>query len=194
MVIERQDLAGDNQYLLRFVTKNDQGQYILKATNPEYSDLIADDYMRTLARFKEVLDPLELVVGQEFMREEIPELFGDTFNPGKWNSGHIVLPENKIHVLLATLNKQGKYSEHRYHDYFIDENTFHWQTQNKTGPQSKWGQEIIRHKELGITLHLFVREQKLREGKAAPFRYYGPVMYEQHSGNGPMSVVFRLIS
>jgi len=192
MVIERQDVTGDDQYLLRVVTKDRDGRYILKATNPSYPDYEADESMRTLARLKAVIDPLAMAVGQEFMREEIPELFGETFNPGNWHSGHVVLNDQKAHVLLVTLNKQGKSIEHRYRDYFIDDCHFHWQSQNATTPQSKRGRELIDHRRLAIEVHLFVRENKLSGGKAAPFKYYGPVDYEKHEGSAPMSVIWRL--
>ena len=193
MAIERQDEAGgDNQYLLRVVTKTKDGSYILKANNPAYEDLQATDEMRTLARLKAVVDPLDLVVGQPFAREDIPPLFGETFNPGSWNVGHVVLNDKKVHVLLVTLNKQGKAQEHRYHDHWIDEHTFHWQSQNATTPASKRGQEIIDHVAKGIAIHLFVRETKLGGGKAAPFVYRGPVTYQSHLGSNPMSVTFKL--
>lgn len=193
MAIERQDEAGgDNQYLLRVVTKNKDGSYILKANNLAYEDLQATDEMRTLARLKAVVDPLDLVVGQSFAREDIPPLFGETFNPGSWNVGHVVLNDKKVHVLLVTLNKQGKAQEHRYHDHWIDEHTFHWQSQNATTPASKRGQEIIDHVAKGIAIHLFVRETKLGGGKAAPFVYRGPVTYQSHLGSNPMSVTFKL--
>jgi superfamily II DNA or RNA helicase/HKD family nuclease/SOS-response transcriptional repressor LexA len=193
MAIERQDETGDNQYLLRVVNKIAESRYVLQATNPEFEDLPANDSMRTFARLKRVIDPLDLAIGSYFMREEIPELFGETFNPGSWNSGHVVLPEKSAHVLLVTLNKQGKAENHRYHDHFIDEHTFHWQSQNSTRPSSKRGREIIGHKAMGIDLHLFVREKKLGiDGKAAPFRYLGRVEYQSHEGEAPMNVVFQL--
>ena len=84
MAIEREDGAGDSQYLLRLVTKTIDGRYILKANNPEYADLEANDDMRTFARFKEIIDPLVLAVERSFMREAIPPLFHETFNPAKW--------------------------------------------------------------------------------------------------------------
>ncbi len=193
MAIERQDEAGgNNQYLLRAVTKTKDGSYILKANNPAYEDLQATDEMRTLARLKAVVDPLDLVIGQPFAREDIPPLFGETFNPGSWNVGHVVLNDKKVHVLLVTLNKQGKAQEHRYHDHWIDDHTFHWQSQNATTPGSKRGQEIIDHVAKGIAIHLFVRETKLGGGKAAPFVYRGPVTYQSHLGSNPMSVTFKL--
>jgi superfamily II DNA or RNA helicase/SOS-response transcriptional repressor LexA len=192
LVIERQSAGGDDQYVLRLVTKTPEGKYILKATNPDYPDYEADDDMRTLARLRDILDPLEVAQGQEFMREEIPELFDEEFNPGNWHSGHVVLKNKQAHILLVTLNKQGKASEHRYHDYFIDENHFHWQSQNSTTPLNKRGKELIEHENRGITVHLFVRENKLAAGKAAPFTYYGSARYQEHKGSAPMSVIWEL--
>jgi SOS-response transcriptional repressor LexA len=194
MAIERQDDSGDNQYLLRVVAKDREGQYVLKANNPDYKDLQATDDMRTLARLRDIIDPLDLSVGQSFLREAIPPLFGETFNPGNWNVGHVVLAPKKAHILLVTLNKQGKAEEHKYMDHWADENHFHWQSQNATDPASKRGQEIINHASLGLNIHLFIREQKLAAGKGAPFVYYGRVHYESHQGSQPMSVVFRLDS
>jgi superfamily II DNA or RNA helicase/HKD family nuclease len=193
MAIERQDDAGgDNQYLLRVVTKSKDGSYTLRANNPDYEDLTATDEMRTLARLRAVVDPLDLVFGQSLAREDIPKLFGESFNPGSWNVGHVVLNDKKVHILLVTLNKQGKAQEHRYHDHWIDEQTFHWQSQNATAPTNKRGQEIIEHVEKGIAIHLFVRETKLVASMAAPFVYHGCVTYQSHAGSNPMSVTFKL--
>jgi hypothetical protein len=80
------------------------------------------------------------------------------------------------------------------HCHWIDDSHFHWQSQNATDPSSKRGQEIIRHATLGIDIHLFVRENKLAAGKAAPFTYHGRVVYQSHQGSQPMSVVFGLQS
>lgn len=194
MAIERQDEFGDNQYLLRAVTRNAGGAYVLKAFNPDYKDMTATDGMRTLARLKGVIDPLELEVGQSFMREQIPALFGESFNPGNWHSGHVPLVSKKAHILLITLNKQGKAEEQRYLDHWIDERHFHWQTQNATTPTSKRGREIIEHEKMGLSVHLFVRDNKLQAGKAAPFVYYGRVRYQSHTGSAPMSVVLEVVA
>ena len=72
-------------------------------------------------------------------------------NPSNWHSGHVVLPERRAHVLLVTLNKQGKAAD------------------------------------LGIALHLFVRERKLAGVKAAPFVYQGRVRYLRHQDSDPVS-------
>ena len=188
MAIERQDDSGDNQYLLRVVLKSPGGGYVLRANNSDYADMDSSEDMRTLAKLKAVLDPLELAIGQPFLREDIAPLFGTQFNTGNWNVGHVVLKDQKAHVLLITLNKQGKGSDHRYLDHWIDENTFHWQSQNATTPDSAKGKGIIDHQKTGWQIHLFVRDSKLREGLAAPFLYFGQVNYVKHDGSAPMSV------
>lgn len=192
MAIERQDEFGDNQYLLRAVTKSLDGAHVLKAFNSDYQDMTATEGMRTLARLKGVIDPLELEVGQSFMREQIPALFGESFNPGNWHGGHVPLASKKAHILLVTLNKQGKAEDQRYIDHWIDEHHFHWQSQNATTPISKRGQEIIEHEKLGLAVHLFVRDHKLQAGKAAPFVYFGKARYQSHKGSAPMSVVWEV--
>ncbi|MGR5538049.1 DEAD/DEAH box helicase family protein [Vibrio campbellii] len=55
MAVEVQDESGDNQYLLRVVQKDAQGQYWLKAHNPDYAKMPANDSMKTFARLKQVI-------------------------------------------------------------------------------------------------------------------------------------------
>jgi hypothetical protein len=81
---------------------------------------------------------------------------------------------------------------HRYHDYFIDDRTFHWQSQKSTTPYSKKGRAVIEHKETGSRIHLFVRKNKMVGGRGAPFYYCGLVDYISHTGSEPVSVKFAL--
>lgn len=196
MAIERQDTAGDNQYLLRVIQKGSDGRYVLHANNPDYADMVVtnelQEQLRTFARLKQVLTAIDMAIEQSFMREDIPPLFGEEYNPGNWQSGHVVFNKKNIHILLVTLNKQGKVEDHRYHDHWIDEGTFHWQSQRQTTPESSRGKQIINHQSLGIDVHLFIREQRLINGKAPPFTYHGLVKYKSHSGSAPMSVHFEL--
>ena len=55
MAIEIQDESGDDQYLLRVVQKDDLGQYWLKANNPDYQTIPANESMKTFARLKKVI-------------------------------------------------------------------------------------------------------------------------------------------
>jgi phage repressor protein C with HTH and peptisase S24 domain len=56
MAIERQDASGDDQYVLRLVTKRSDGRYVLKAANTDYPDFEANEEMRPLARLRAVWD------------------------------------------------------------------------------------------------------------------------------------------
>ena len=103
-----------------------------------------------------------------------------------------MLNDKHAHILLVTINKQSKSREHRYHDYFIDDGHFHWQSQNATTPENKRVREFIEHESRQIKVHLFVREHKLAAGKVAPFQYLGAVRYQKHEGNAPMSVIWEL--
>jgi SOS-response transcriptional repressor LexA len=193
MAIERPDEYGDGfQYLLRNVVKTAEGGYVLRATNPNYEDMQASDEMHTLARLKAVISPLDLAAGQTFMREDIAQLFGETYSVGNWNVGHVTLTKQNAVALLVTVNKQGKEKDHRYLDHWIDERTFHWQSQNSTSPDSKKGKDIREHEVNGVGIHLFVRESKLENGKGAPFVYHGKVRYQSHTGSNPMSVIFKI--
>ncbi|MDP6879221.1 MAG: DUF3427 domain-containing protein, partial [Alteromonas macleodii] len=165
-----------------------------RAANPDYDDLIANEEMVTFARLRGKVDPLELFVGHELMREEIPALFNEDFNPGNWQSGHVVLKEKNVQILLVTLNKQGKGSEHQYHDYFINDKHFHWQSQNSTSPSNKRGRDIIEHQKLGSRVYLFIRESKLRGKTASPFMFYGEVKYVKHESEKPMNVTWELMN
>jgi hypothetical protein len=190
LVIERGGTYGEeNQYLLRTLRENDADAYALDGA---VADALPGNSERVRARLKAVIAPIDMEIGRFLFREDVPALFSETFNPGNWNSGHIVLNSKHAHILFVTLNKQGHADDHRYHDHWVDEHTFHWQSQNQTSPASKKGQEIIHHLERGIAIHLFVRENKLTAGKGAPFRYHGRASYLSHTGSAPMSVLFRV--
>lgn len=192
VVIEKQDESGDDQYLLRYIKKNGPGNYTLKAWNESYPDMPATEDMVTRARVKCIINPLDLVLHTPIMREDIPPVFGLEFNPGLWQAGHVCPKDFKDQFLLVTLNKQGHQAAHKYHDYFIDENTFHWQSQNSTTPISKKGRGVIEHQKSNSTIHLFVRKNKIENKKGAPFYYCGSLDYISHKGSKPISVKFKL--
>jgi hypothetical protein len=51
---------------------------------------------------------------------------------------------------------------------------------------------IISGAEPGWTVHLFLRKSKLRDGRAAPFRYAGPVRFAGWEGEAPITVQWDL--
>jgi len=56
MAIERLDETGDSEYLLRVIKKQPNGQYLLQANNPDYSDKLATQEMKTFARFIRIVE------------------------------------------------------------------------------------------------------------------------------------------
>jgi len=135
--------------------------------------------------------PDELRVGVRSMREEIPPMFGDSFNPGKWNTGIVGVSQGL--VLLVTLDKKGKAEDHKYEDAFHAPGEFQWQSQNKTAQDGKHGTLIRGAKQPDREIHLFVRKQgKTRAGKAAPFHYCGMLDFLRWEGEKPITVWWQL--
>jgi hypothetical protein len=80
-----------------------------------------------------------------------------------------------------------------YHDYFINAQLFHWQSQNSTTPESEIGQSYINQKALGKEILLFVRESTTDEfGNTMAFVFCGRLHYLSHEGRKPMSITWRL--
>ena len=136
--------------------------------------------------------PFDLYLHQRYMREEIPPLFGLEFNKGLWEQGHVCPKAINKQILLVTINKRNHGKEHRYHDYFIDSQTFHWQSQNRSSAQNNSGLRIINHAKDNSDVHLFVRKHKMAGKKAAPFVYLGQLTYKEHTGAEPMNVTWEM--
>lgn len=100
----------------------------------------------------------------------------------------------KTDIFFITLNKSDKdFSPSTlYEDYAINEKLFHWQTQSKTSIQSTTGQRYINHLKTGNKIALFVREYKTRDGLTSQFTYLGTCEYRSHSGDKPISFVWKL--
>lgn len=133
--------------------------------------------------------PQGATLWREYMREEIPGLYGLTFSTGSWNQGFVV--QGKQVFLLVTLKKDDLQEAHRYEDRFIDALRFHWQSQNRTTIASTHGR-IISGEAPGYSRHLFVRMEKKRGLKASPFVYCGDVQFESWEGEQPIAVTWRL--
>lgn len=105
-----------------------------------------------------------------------------------------LLPDKKLDVFMVTLNKSDKdYSPTTmYEDYSINEELFHWQSQNATSDTSPTGQRYINHKKMGSDVLLFVREFKKDELGTAPYTFLGTATYMRHIGNKPMSITWHL--
>jgi len=156
--------------------------------------LPADDSMSLVARLVRRLDqrewnPLARHLHQQFRRDDIPPLYGQTYNPGNWNSGHVTLDNQRI-VLLTTLDKTAMSAGSQYVDRFVSPEIFEWTSQEKTTRGDKKGGGLIEAMEAGTEVHLWVRGSK-REGV---FTYCGLVVMVSSEGEAPMRVRWRLMS
>jgi len=125
---------------------------------------------------------------REYMRQDIPALLGETFNKGAWNAG--VVPYRRGLVLLVTLDKGGLARGGEYEDGFESAQVFRWQSQTRTRRDDRHGR-ILSGRDPG-EVHLFVRRHKVRNGRAAPFRYCGRPVFLSWEGDQPITVRWRL--
>ncbi|WP_411814736.1 DUF3427 domain-containing protein [Paenilisteria weihenstephanensis] len=98
---------------------------------------------------------------------------------------------NNCFYLYVNMEKEGVEKHLEYNDYFIDQNMFHWQSQNKTSYTSSRGEKLIHHQKLGIQVKLFVRRKAKVDDVTEPFIYLGEVNYISNDKNKPMSVIWR---
>jgi len=132
-----------------------------------------------------------------YSRDQILAAYGKSTpdRPFPSQEGVVTLQDDNAEVLLVTLNKSDKdfSPSTQYEDYAISDTIFHWQSQNKTSPESPVGLSYIRHRQEGKTLLLFVREGKKDSfGMTMPYTFLGPVKYLSHKGSRPMSINWEL--
>ena len=69
------------------------------------------------------------------------------------------------YFLFVDLHKEADIKESiNYHDEFISERLFQWQTPNSTAQSSERGKNIIYNEARNIHLHLFIRKYKQIDG------------------------------
>lgn len=135
--------------------------------------------------------PKALNLWQEYPREAIAPYFGTVFNTGSWQAGIVVVKDVKAMILLVTMDKGNMSVGGHYADNFEGATCFVWQSQTSTQRYDLRGR-TISGAEPGWTVHLFLRKSKLRDGKAAPFRYAGPVRFTSWEGKAPITVHWDL--
>jgi superfamily II DNA or RNA helicase len=141
--------------------------------------------------------PMPLMVHGRYTRDQILvamqlHLFG------KKSSNREGVAENKnsnTEALFVTLKKtEMDYSSSTmYEDYAVNEELFHWQSQNATSPESSRGQSYIHHRKNGKAMLLFVREQNKDEyGNTMSYVFLGEVAIVDHQGSKPMNITWKL--
>ncbi|GMQ62163.1 DEAD/DEAH box helicase [Vallitalea maricola] len=119
--------------------------------------------------------------------------YNETVMPA-FREGVLYIEEGNTDIFLITLNKSDKdFSEvTMYEDYPINNNLFHWQTQNRISESTPTAQRYINHIKNNHDILLFVREYKKRNGFVRPFIFMGKAKYVSHSGSKPMSFIWKL--
>ncbi|PWA04634.1 DUF3427 domain-containing protein [Flavobacterium psychrotolerans] len=138
-----------------------------------------------------------LKVHSRYTREQILAAFGDsTFLKKSSNrEGVVNLEDKNTELLLVTLEKAEKnYSPTTmYNDYAINEEIFHWQSQNSSKPEIGKGLSYINHQKNKKKILLFVREQNTNQfGNTMGYVFLGDVNYQKHYGTKPMSINWKL--
>ncbi len=104
------------------------------------------------------------------------------------DSGCLPLVQEKIEILFVTLDKSEGFEERvQYKDYAISPELFHWQTQNRAGPNNNSGRRYTESPTNGWKFQLFVREDR-----EAAYVGVGPVQLVSHEGDRPISITWRL--
>lgn len=104
------------------------------------------------------------------------------------DSGCLPLLQEKLEILFVTLDKSEGFEERvQYKDYAISPELFHWQTQNRAGPNNNSGRRYTESHTNGWRFQLFVREDR-----DSAYVAVGGVQLVSHEGDHPISITWRL--
>ena len=133
-----------------------------------------------------------------YTREDVFVLTGkqtETLRMQGAAAGVFDLSDQNTTLLFVTLNKSDKdfSPSTQYDDYVINENYFHWQSQNKDSHNNRGGKRYTEQKLTNKKILLFVREDKKDGfGNTSPFHCFGLVDYVSSHGDLPMNVTWKL--
>jgi Domain of unknown function (DUF3427) len=138
---------------------------------------------------------IPLQIHAQYSRDEALAAFG-VGNPASVRQGVKWVEEEQADVFFVTLRKtEQRYSPTTmYQDRAITPSLFQWESQSTTSLASPTGQRYLRHRDLGTSVHLFIRESKEADGDlgAPPYLYAGPASYVRHSRDRPIQIVWKL--
>lgn len=149
------------------------------------------EFRRTFQVYSYFQSTQQVQLYQNYTRNELMYLFQSPAKEGSWREG--ISRVDNHYLYFVTLNKGEDTEEHlNYHDYFIDQNHFHWQSANQTSHNSDRGKDYMYHQERGIHIHLFIRKFDSMHGKTLPFMYVGELEYIKSHGDNPMNITWKL--
>ena len=160
------------------------------------SYLLANLNIKTTPIGAEIIPGLELYGC--YTREEVFTLVGRQTAEVKMQgaaSGVFNLSEHNATLLFVTLNKSEKdfSPSTQYNDYLINEDYFHWQSQNTDSHNNNGGRRYTEQSQTKNKIILFVREEKKDGfGNTSPFHCFGLVDYVSSHDDFPMNVTWKL--
>ena len=160
------------------------------------SYLLANLNIKTTPIGAEIIPGLELYGC--YTREEVFTLVGRQTAEVKMQgaaSGVFNLPEHNATLLFVTLNKSEKdfSPSTQYNDYLINEDYFHWQSQNTDSHNNNGGRRYTEQSQTKNKIILFVCEEKKDGfGNTSPFHCFGLVDYVSSHDDFPMNVTWKL--
>jgi superfamily II DNA or RNA helicase len=144
----------------------------------------------------EIAGARPLHVHARYSRNEALAAFGMENLNGTFGSGVRWVPGDQADVFFVTLVKSEAHFSPTtmYADHAISPTVFQWESQSTTAERSPTGQRYINHREMGSSVHLFVRETKMADGTLGtpPYLYAGPMSYISHTGERPMRILWEL--
>jgi superfamily II DNA or RNA helicase/HKD family nuclease len=159
---------------------------------------VADLLHRRIHRVTHPLDAeasVPLQIHARYSRDEALAAFG-VGNPASVRQGIKWVEEERADVFFVTLRKTERHYSPTtmYQDRAISASLFQWESQSTTSTASPTGQRYLRHRALGTTVHLFIRESKESDGDlgAPPYLYAGPATYLRHSNDRPIQILWKL--
>ena len=197
LFLDKLDKAGFNSiYEALALLHTENYKYFNQEVQEIVAYLMEHLQIRTVALGDDIIPKMELYGC--YTREEIFTLVGrQTANRKMQGSvtGVFNLPEHNATLLFVTLNKsEADFSPStQYNDYLINENFFHWQSQNTDSHNNNGGKRYTMQSETDNRIILFVREEKKDGyGNTCPFHCFGLVDYVSSHGDYPMNVTWKL--
>lgn len=194
VVLVRQGDARNAPTALKRLGADGRGGFLLRSDNvaagldpiePTAANRIVALLVRKLRQVE--FNPLATEMHRQYRREDIPSLYGSTYNPGNWNSGHVSLDGHTL--LLVTLDKSEMAQGGTYHDEFVHGDRLIWSSQSSTSQESKRGRELLDCLDTGREIHLWVRRRKTD----VVFTYCGLAVSIEATGDKPIRITWRLL-
>jgi len=132
-----------------------------------------------------------------YTRDQILAAFGLSTIDKKSTNREGVAENKELNTELLFIDLQKSEEDYSpttlYDDYAISDVLFHWQSQNKTRPDSGKGLSYINQAALNKKILLFVRETKRDEwGNTLGYVFLGEAQFVKHEGEKPMSITWEL--